>query len=357
MSRRIPAPVLALSALLAGCSDTGLSYKQEDKEVIDPGSISGRVCDPTGRTWLADALTYVNLVDDAGLIYDTRKAYSDIDGYWVLDNLPGEEQYTVYVTSGVDVLQQEDVYVGSGESITLEEPNCFDPLALKVAVVTGNYDDFDRVLDDMGFANYELVDGADEAVLTDFLTSIDEMSKFDIIFFNGGFTEAGIIYDQEDETNTVPATVQDNLRTYVEAGGSTYWSDWAYDGVEQTWPDRIEFVGADEVPDDAQKGDYASLNATVADASLAEFLGKSSITIEYDLPVWPPMESVSASVSVHLTGTVPYSDGLSDYTLSGVPLLVSFNDGGGKVVFSSFRVVRNGGTDMINTLQYMMYNL
>lgn len=348
---------LLVATLLVGCSDTGLNYKAKEQDVIDPGAIKGRVCDPTGRTWLADALAYVNLVDDAGLIYDTRTAYSDIDGYWTLDDLPGETDYTVYVTSGSETLMEEPVYVGSGETVTLEEPDCFDPLTLKVAIVTGNYDDFDRVLDDMGFTNYELIDGADSTVLTDFLTSLSEMEKYDIIFFNGGFTETGIIYDLEDDTNPVPTTVKENLVAYVQAGGSTYWSDWAYDGVEQTWPDRINFVGADEVPDDAQKGDYAAINATVSDASLAEFLDKDSIEIEYDLPVWPPIENVEDSVSIHLSGSVPYSDGLSDYTLSGVPLLVSFNDGAGKVVFSTFRVVRNGGTDIINTLQYMMYNL
>ncbi len=39
------------------------------------------------------------------------------------------------------------------------------------------------------------------------------------------------------------------------------------------------------------------------------------------------------------------------------PLLVSFNAGDGKVVFSTFRVARNADVAMTQTLQYMMYNL
>lgn len=343
--------------LAAGCSDTGLVYKNNDVPEVSPGAITGRVCDPTGRTWLADATVYVNLIDDNGVIYDTRTAYSDLDGKWTLDNLPGERTYTLYVTYGTEVLDNEDVWVGDGETVELEEPECFDPLSLKVAIVTGDYDDFDRVLDDLGFANYTLIDGTDPVVLDGFLENESEMAKYDIIFFNGGFTEEGVIYDSTNAADTVPATVLANLQMYVQAGGSTYWSDWAYDGVELAWPDRIEFVGADDVHNDAQMGDYADVNAAVADASLAEFLGKDYVDIEFDLPVWPPMESVDSSVSIHLSGTVPYSDGLSDYTLSGAPLLVSFNDGSGKVVFSSFRAVRNANSDVLNILQYMMYNL
>ena len=349
---------LTLVAALAACqSDSNLVYDAPETKVVNPGSITGRVCDPSGRTWLADALAYVNLVDDAGLIYETRKAFSDLDGYWTIDGLPGEETYQVYVTYGPDTLLDEAITVDNGEAVVLEEPNCFDPLALDVVVITGDYDDFGRVLDDMGFINYRTVNGTDETELVDFLSSLDELNKYDLIFFNGGIVEDKVIYDLEDRFNTVPETVMANIKAFVDGGGNIYASDWSYDIVEIGWPDKVDFVGADEIPDEAQKGDYELLDAAVTDASLSEYLGKQYIEIEYDLPVWPPVETVSNSVSVHLTGTVPYSDGLSDYTLSSVPLLVTFNSGNGKVAFSTFRVVRNGSTDMIQTLQYIMYSL
>ncbi len=348
---------LPFLAVFGGCSDQTLTFKAPEEVLIEAGAITGRVCDPSGRTWLPDALAYVNLVRPDGVIYDTQVAYSDVDGFWTLSDLPGENEYTIYVQYGPELLQQETVWVGSGETIEIEEPDCFDPLALDVAVVTGDYDDFNLVLNQMGFANYELIDGLDSVSLKAFLDSPTELQKYDIIFFNGGFVEDGVIYDTADRANPETAARIANIVAYVESGGSVYASDWAYDVVEQGWPDKADFVGADEVPDDAQKGDYETVTAAISDLALAEFLDQEYLDISYDLPVWPPVESVANSVSVHITGTVPYSDGLSEYTLSWVPMLYSFNAGDGKVVFSTFRVARNASDDMVATLQYMMYRL
>ena len=179
----------ALTLLVVACSDQSLTYKREDPVVIDDGSITGRVCDPSGRTWLPDAEAYVNITDGDGVIIDTQMAFSDVDGYWHLNDLPGDREYTVYVQYGPDLLQQETVWVGSGEDVELDEPDCFDPLAIDVAIVTGDYDDFDQVLIQMGFANFQLIDGLDEATLATFLDDPDELAKYDIIFFNGGFVE------------------------------------------------------------------------------------------------------------------------------------------------------------------------
>ncbi|MDP2314404.1 MAG: hypothetical protein Q8P41_15995 [Pseudomonadota bacterium] len=349
--------LIALSLALVACSDTGLVYRKPDVVTIDDGVIKGRVCDPSGRTWLPDAQAYINIVNSDGLIVDTKIAYSDIDGYWQISDLPGEREYTYYVQYGPEVLETETLWLGSGDVIELPEPDCFDPLTLDVAVVTGDYDDFNLVLNQMGFANYVLIDGLDEAALTDFLDDPDELAKYDIIFFNGGFIEDGIIYDLEDDTNTAPSQRIANVVNYVESGGSIYASDWAYDLVEMGWPDRAEFVGVDEIPDDAQMGDYENVTAAISDASLSEFLGSTYLDVTYDLPVWPPVERVADSVSVHVTGTVPYSDGLSDFQLTAAPLLYSFNAGDGKVVFSTFRVARNANDDVVATLQYMMYRL
>ncbi len=350
--------VLALAVLsLVACSDQGLTAKPKQTIVIDDGAIKGRVCDPSGRTWLSDAMAYINLVGDDGVIYDTKRAYSDVDGNWQISGLPGEREYTVYVQYGPDTLMTETVWVGDGEIVELDEPDCFDPLSLDVAIVTGDYDDFNLILDQMGFANYELIDGLNPDTISAFLADPAELARFDIIFFNGGFTEEGVIYDSADPFNAVVDANVQNVRDFVEAGGSVYASDWAYDLVEIGWADRAEFVGADELRDDAQCGDYEVVNAAVSDTSMSEFLGKQYLEIDYDLPVWPPVESVAPSVSVHLTGTVPYSDGLSEYTLTSVPLLYSFNAGSGKVVFSTFRVARNANQDTVNVLQYMMYSL
>jgi hypothetical protein len=351
-------PLLALCLVAAACEqDNTLLSTNPTVTAVAPGSIRGRVCDPTGRNWLADAIAYTNLTDDNGVVYDTRKAFSDLDGYFEISDLPGNKEYMVYVTWGAETLIEEPVIVPENQGVVMDEPDCFDPLSLDVAVVAGDYDDFGEVLTDMGFVNYKTVNGIDTDEIVDFFSAVENLTKYDIIFVNGGVVEDGVFYNVEDPDNPTPDVVMANVKTFVEGGGGLYASDWSYDVVEVGWPDKITFVGADAVRDDAQKGDYKLVQAAVQDANLAEYLGKQYVDIEFDLPVWPPIQNTADSVSVHLAGTVPYSDGLSSYTLASVPLLVSFNAGNGNVAFSTFRVVRNAGPDMYGVLQYMMYNL
>jgi hypothetical protein len=348
---------------LTGCNEQSFFVDKNVEAGVNPGGAIGRVCDPSGRTWLADAMAYTHLFDDNNQIYDTRIAYSDRDGYWQFEELPGEREYTFWVQYGDEILDNQTVWIGDGETYRFPEPDCFDPLTLDVAVVTGDYDDFQLVLNNMGFANYVLIDGLDEDEITDFLLDEEALIEYDIIFFNGGHVEEGIIYPIEDPESdevpdtTVPDTVIANLQAYVQQGGSVYASDWAYDDIERTWPDRLDFVGDDATPNAAQLGEYDLINAAVSDAAMSEFLGTNYIEVEYDLPVWPPVEKASDAVSVHLTGSVDYRLGTNSYSLASVPLLTSFTSGEGKVVYSTFRVAKNANTDMVMVLQYMMYSL
>ena len=55
---------LPLALLAAACApDQGLNYSKNDPVVIEDGAITGRVCDPSGRTWLADAQAYVKRLE------------------------------------------------------------------------------------------------------------------------------------------------------------------------------------------------------------------------------------------------------------------------------------------------------
>ncbi len=208
----------------------------------------------------------------------------------------------------------------------------------------------------MGFQNYTLIDGNDAGAVTAFLTDIENMRRYDLVFFNGGHIEKGILWDS-NPANETPAKVVSNLQQYVQEGGSVYATDWSYDVLEVAWPDRIDWLGDDRIRDAAQLGEYDNVAAAVTDESLSSFLGKTGFDIDYDLPVWPPINSVDPTTSIHLTGTVHYSEGQSTYTLASVPLLVSFSDGTGRVGFSTFRIAANHQNDMVLTLQYMMHKL
>lgn len=362
--------IATVVATLVACSpDQGFQGGINDNGGDEPGQISGRICDPSGRTWLADAMAYTNVIVD-GQLTGTRVAYSDRDGFWLLDELPGDEYYQVFVQHGSEILFNEEVYVTAGQTTQLEEPDCFDPLELKVAIVTGDYDDFQLVLQQMGFANYTvfdgLVTGTDicdicEDNLRNFLLNDEWMQQFDIIMLNGGHVEEDIVYNADpDNGNSGDSdAIMANIVHFVQNGGSIYASDWAYDDVEQGWPDRIEFLGDDSKPNDAQAGDQQLIHAAISDSALAAWLGSkdSRVDIDYDLPVWPAIESVQDTVSVHLSGSVNVRIGTYQDTLNASPLLTSFNDGQGKVVYATFRVAKNASADMLLILQYMMYSL
>ncbi|MCB9779436.1 MAG: hypothetical protein H6742_12795 [Alphaproteobacteria bacterium] len=366
-----------LATLAAGCTqDKTFTRIDDSNPVISPGQISGRVCDASGKTWLQDATVYTHVKERGGdRVIETRIAYTDRDGYFLLEELPGEAEYDVLIQFGGDTLgdqQKYGLWLGDGEDKVLAEPDCFDPLTIDVAIISGSYDSFELVLSNMGFANYTEIDGLDRSEVEGFLTDLTAMQSYDIIFFNGGHVEEGLIYevqDDEDEpglgggeevdTGTIPVSeeVMDNIRAYVEGGGSIYASDWAYDVVEQAYPDRLDFVGDDNVPDAAQLGEYDLVSAAVSDASMGAWLDKDYIEVEYDLPVWPPIETASDSVSVHLRGDVTYRQGTVTRNIPTAPMLVSFGAGEGKVVYSTFRVAKNANSDVLQVLQYMMYNL
>lgn len=356
LGRTVTAFGLFSLAGLAGCNENNFTIPSESPPPPRPGSISGRVCDPSGAEWLADAQVYTNIFDSEGKVVDVRVAFSDRDGYWSLNDLDPNREYTVYIQSGQEVIFEDTFIIRDNEDIILPEPVCFDPTSLNIAVVTGDYDNMQRILENMGFINYSIIDGQNRDEIEGFLTRPENLEPFDVIFLNGGHIEEDIFYS-DDPTNRTPDIVAALLQDYVWNGGNVIASDWAYDDIELVWPDAIDFLGDDLEPNAAQLGEYASFQATVTDGSLEEFIGSDQIEIEYDLPVWPPIVQVEPYVSVHLQGTVTYREGTESYPLEDVPLLVSFSGGQGRVAFATFRLAANRNKAMTDTLQYVMYNV
>ena len=82
--------VVGLLSMNTGCNESSFFVKTgvEDPGVA-PGVVQGRVCDPTGRTWLSDALVYTHMFTSSGELYETRKVYTDRDGFWYFDAADG----------------------------------------------------------------------------------------------------------------------------------------------------------------------------------------------------------------------------------------------------------------------------
>ena len=217
-------------------------------------------------------------------------------------------------------------------------------------MVTGDYDDVGTLLSSLGFADYTLVNGIQNSETQDFLSDTDLLGSYDMLFFNGGFTEEGVISDD---------VLINNVRNYVEAGGTIIVSDWAYDLVETMFPDKMTFVGDDTI--EVSEGDAGLIDCRIVDPNMANSIGTDEIQVEFDLPLFPPVLFADPSVSIHMTGNVEYLDpnpidGVDVAQANRSPVLVSFAHGAGKVVFLSFRIESNDTEDALRIHRYLVFS-
>ncbi len=340
-----------IALLLLACNDQSL-HQVPDVQPGDLGSIAGRVCDPATSTWLEGALVYTNLFDENGAVYATAADRTDAEGRWQLTDLRAGS-YDITVQAGNAILELFTVELEEGEDLVLPDPPCFEETEAAVAVVTGDYDDFAGVAGALGLPSYVEVDGQDAGEIVDFLTNPDELAAFDVVFFDGGHLEDGVIYSTQGADPTVDAVIA-NLQDYVAQGGIVVASDWSYDVVERAWPDAVDFLGDDTVPDDAQRGEPGPVQAEVVDSGLAAQLGISTVDLLYDLSVWPVIESVGAGTNVHLRADATWREGFDLYTTPDSPMLVSFGSGKGTVILSTYRNAANADTDAIDMLRALL---
>lgn len=347
--------MLALLALTLGCTSDNSFHSVPDAEAPGGNTITGRVCDPELLTWKEGAIVYTHLSDETGFIYDTRTTESNEDGYWTLEELPGDRDYEIWVQVDNAIVDSFLVHLDEGDDLLLDEPNCFQDLELDVAVVSGDYDDFGALLEQIGIVDYDLVNGQTGEEILQFLQNAQTLSTYDVIFFNGGHLEEDVFYDIDgtDVDGVVPE-VRANLEAFAQAGGMLYASDWSYDVIESIWPDKIDFLGDDAVPDDAQRGEVGTIKATVADDGMKGVLGADKVDVLYDLAVWPPVESTGQGVTTYMTGKATWRDGDDLSELSGSPLLMSFKVGQGLVVYSTYRNESNSDTEVFDALRYLL---
>ena len=347
--------LLALFTLLSvtACNDGELAKAPVQPEPTpEPGMghIEGRVCGPQGDVWLASANVFVIRPDDS-----KNETTTDLDGYFTLTDVHAGTQ-TLYIEKG-SFSTSVEVEVEDGQTTELPEPACVDAGSAHVAVVTGDWDNIEAILAGAGITDVTLYDGLNGTSPSDrdLLGNLDLMAEYDIIFLNCGQYESFFFTD--------PAYIN-NLRAYVDAGGSLYASDWAYDFVEVAFPESIDFDGDDNVRNAAATGDSGPLTGTVEDPALATALGDSSVSLNYDLPQWVVPASSAANARVLVRGTAPatdYSNPFSpqSYTVSNAPLAIQFSFGssGGSVIYTSFHNESQSTQDMDLILAYMVFEL
>jgi hypothetical protein len=346
---------LSVLLVLGACSEQSL-YSIDPINTVGELALSGRVCDAKTLNWLEGAVVYTHLLSEAGVLFQTYESYTDQDGYWVIEGLAPEQTYTIYIQHGSEVIDLFDVTMDA-QDLTMEEPDCSGSTDVSVAVITGDYDQMDVVLGQLGIQNYDLINGLTGDELVQFLSVPENMAFYDAIFFPGGHLEEDVIYDTNGDNEQGVLVIQTAIRAYVEGGGMVYASDWSYDVVESIWPDQIDFLGDDSVPDAAQKGENAIVTAKLMDNGLKTAVGTEQVSVNFQLDGWPVIDRVGDGTTIYMRGDIPWREGMESYIIEDTPLLAGFSYGEGEVIFSSWLQSTNAEGDALEIIRHLLQDL
>lgn len=224
------------------------------------GGLTGRVCSPSGISWVGGADVTVRGTDIA-----TR---TDDEGRYRFETLrPGPVVVDIRKGSFFTTVEVEVV----SEVVTSVEPSCLGG-EVSIAVVEGSYDNVETVLAGLGLS-YTLIE-ADQT--TEWMRDRENLAAFDFVFFNCGMRTDWRLYPE----------VVGNLRHFVLEGGALYASDLAYLVVEEPFPDAIEFLGADGSPVEVQRGLEGRYSAEIVDRNLQLLFDEPTASIQFELRNW-----------------------------------------------------------------------
>jgi hypothetical protein len=342
----------------------------------DHGTITGRVCAPDLMTFLNGATVSVDAIDCTGASVHLT-ATTSADGSFTLTNVPPGTSLVVHATLGA-FSQDTPVSVAANATTAIPDNQlCVAQKAVRIAVVTGSGDKIENLLDllHLQYTRY----GGDSSTWTTqaepFLADLTQMKQYDLIFVDCAAAHTSSTID----LGSSHAAISANLHQYVLAGGSVYASDWALLFALEAAPSALVYPTNNgqvlgNPLDTKELMGFApqTLNASVPDAALAQFLGKSSLSIAF------PKQSGANSLHWGLLSAAPGAEvlvsantvqackdttcAMSGSTLTNVPLavrvrLLPAGQKGGNVVYTSFHNIAQNGTDVQQVLKYLVLNL
>jgi hypothetical protein len=229
-------------------------------------------------------------------------------------------------------------------------------------VVQGTFDKIEQTLARMELSNVDLLEGNPPNPADDWINNAfgnaDILADYDAVFVNCGVDETDFILG-------ISPAVKQNMREYIENGGSLYVSDWSYDLIEAVWPERIDFLSDDLENSAAEYGEDGTYTMDVVEPGLREYQGADQVDIDFAFGAFALVSQVSAGVTTYLRGDIGYQVNGTVGTLEDTPITVGFTEGTGRVIFTSFHqesdgenteeLVTDGPEDL--ALRYIIFSL
>ncbi len=336
---------------------------------LSTGMIVGSICGPSdtgeGGPLAGARVSVVQAID--GIVYES---WSQDDGTFAIEGIPApqtglqvraEKGGFVYTWDNVNVYTLADAPDGTNVTASIDCQELVPDDDRRYLVVQGTFDKIEQVLGRMGLTNVDLLEGVpmdpSELWSTAAFGNYETLSNYDAVFVNCGISETDLVLG-------LNGAVKENLKRYIREGGSLYVSDWAYDLVEQVWPDRINFLGDDTVNSDAEHGEDGNYGTDVLHDGLAEYVGATNVTIGFTFGNFAIVSALDPTVTTYLRGDVGYRVNGGVSTLNDVPVTVGFSDGYGRVIFTSFHQETNdaGETEVLDgpedlVLRYLIFSL
>jgi hypothetical protein len=193
---------------------------------------------------------------------------------------------------------------------------------LKFGYVNGAFDSIEEIVADLGYNVDQLtVAQLGESAVTD---------QYSIIFLNCGM-----------DWPTAAAVA--NLRSFMEAGGLVYASDWSIEWAEELLP--TDFLASDG------NNDQGTYPASVVDSDVALWLGgQTSIQLTFNLGGWERVTSRSTRSQLLIQGT---QGTLANQPLAVMVMPAEWNDGG--LVYTSFHNAAQVTDEQERILEYFVF--
>ena len=318
------------------------------------GSVRGRVCAPNEQVFVNGASVWVETMACDGSPVRIE-AVSDASGYYLLENVPCGEQ-TIEIQKGsyehrfevtIRAAELNDI-TGMGFKL------CFSPTSAGIAVITGDWDNIEHLIWQLGLEadTYELYGGFGDdqdwysGQAVDFLSDLGAMQQYDIILVDCG--------DAHSEVASSSPAVDQNIRAFVEGGGSLYMSDWAYIYSERVWPEAIDFYGANETGSDPIVLTSAELTGIILDTDMQAYLaGATSLPIDLGLSPLVSVEGAAGTSTIHVVAQIPQFNNVNQ------PLILSYRPTAtsGRVIYTTFHNEEQHMELMQKVLTYLMFVL